>query len=145
MKTFLYEIDEAPTKFGIAFLNTYGAWDVYDFTGEIVRDQNVTRSNYQVEKEINANGSSNYGFMYNTVYDTSVTYKYTCNTGNIDSDTYDWLRKELITSNRVYSYTEEHQNYLLPELITATKSSNDTEYNITIGFVETIKENNVNI
>jgi hypothetical protein len=50
-KTFLYEIDEAPTKFGVAFLNTYGAWDVYDFTGEIVRDQNVTRSNYQVEKE----------------------------------------------------------------------------------------------
>lgn len=142
VKTFLYEIDEAPTKFGTAFLNKYGTWDIFDWVGEVVDDSNITREEYQVPREIGVGGGSPAGFIANSVYDTKYTKKHTVNSGTIDANTYIWLQ-ELLQSNMIYSYSEEHQNFLIVENATSTKSTNTNEYTIQVTFKETLFENNV--
>lgn len=144
IKTFLYEIDEAPTRYGLAFLNKYGCWDIFDFVGEVVYDEDVTRENYQVPREINANGSSPNGFINNSVYNTQYTPKVTLNSGTIDSSTYEWLQ-ELLQTNRIYSYTNPHQNFMIVDSYTANKSTNVNEFTLQLILRESIGENNISV
>jgi hypothetical protein len=142
VKTFLYEIDEAPTKFGTAFLNKFGTWDIFDWVGEVVDDSDITREEYQLPREIGSGGNSPLGFIANSVYDTQYTKKHVVNSGTIDADTYIWLQ-ELLQSNVIYSYSETHQNFLIVESATAQKSTNVNEYTISVTFRESLFENNV--
>jgi hypothetical protein len=142
VKTFLYEIDEQPLRFGVAFLNKFGCWDIFDFVGEVVSDEDITRENYQVPRQINPDGSSPKGFIANSVYNTQYVPKWTLNSGTIDALTYEWLQ-ELLESNRVYSYTNQHQNFLIVTSYTANKSTNVNEYTLQLILSESIGENNV--
>jgi hypothetical protein len=144
IKTYLYEIDEAPTRFGVAFLNKLGGYDIFDFVGEVVYDENVTREELQKARTINADGSSDIGFEVNSVYNTQYTPKITVNSGTVDAITYLWLQ-ELLQSNKIYSYTSEHQNFLIVESYTSQKSTNVNEYSLQIVFKESIFENSVNV
>lgn len=144
IKTFLYEIDEMPTRFGTAFLNKLGTWDIFDWVGEIIQDENISRNTINNPRTINFDGSSPYGFKYNSVYDTKYTKKFIVNSGIIDADTYNWLQ-ELLQSNVIYNYTSEHQNYLMVDSYLSSKSTNTNEYTIQVTFIETINENNVSI
>ena len=142
IKTFLYEIDEAPTKFGTAFLNKFGTWDIFDWVGEVVDDSDITREEYQIPREIGASGASPKSFIANSVYDTQYTKKHVVNSGTIDADTYIWLQ-ELLQSNVIYSYSEAHQNFLIVESATAQKSTNVNEFTIQVTFRESLFENNI--
>ena len=144
VKTFLYEIDEAPTKMDTCFLNKLGAWDTFSWVGEIVSDEDVTRENYQVPREIRADGSSPLGFIANSVYNTQYVPKWTLNSGTVDAQTYEWLQ-EILQSNRIYSPTLEHQNFLLVDSYTANKSSNTNEFTLQIIVRESLGENNVSV
>ena len=142
VKSFLYEIDEAPTRYGVCFLNKFGAWDIFDFVGEVVYDEDVTRENYQVPREIFKDGSSPNGFIANSVYNTQYTPKVTLNSGTIDAQTYVWLQ-ELLQSNKIYSYTNQHENFLLVDSYTANKSTNINEFTLQLIVRESLAENNV--
>jgi hypothetical protein len=144
IKTFLYEIDEAPTRFGTCFLNRFGTWDVFDFVGEVIQDENVTREYYQVPREIGKSGASPVGFISNSVYNTQYTKKWTLNSGTIDSDTYQWLQ-EMLQSNRIYNYNTTHQNFLMVDSFQANKSTNVNEYTLQVTVIETIFENSVSV
>lgn len=144
IKTFLYEIDEMPTRFGTAFLNKLGTWDIFDWVGEIIQDENITRESINTPRPIMSDGSSMLGFKYNSVYNTKYTKKFVVNSGIIDASTYNWLQ-ELLQSNVIYNYTSEHQNYLMVDSYISSKSTNTNEYTIQVTFVETINENNVSI
>jgi hypothetical protein len=144
IKTFLYEIDEAPTRFGTAFLNKLGAWDIFDWVGETVDDENITREQYEVPREIGYNGASPIGFEANSTYNTQYTKKHTVNSGTIDFNTYVWLQ-ELLQSNKIYSYTEQHQNFLIVDNSVSNRSTNVNEYSIQVTFLETLFENNVSV
>lgn len=144
IKTFLYEIDEAPTKFGTAFLNKFGAWDIFDWVGEVLDDENISREEYQVPRDIGPNGASPSGFIANSVYNTQYTKKHTVNSGSIDYDTWVWLQ-ELLQTNRIFSYSEQHQNFLIVENSTSQRSTNVNEYSIQVTFRESLQENNVSV
>ena len=143
-KTYLYEIDEQPRRFGTAFLNKLGCYDIFDWSGEVVDSQDIFFEEYQQPRQIGLDGSSERGFKHNTVYDTRFTKQVTVNSGSINEETYDWLM-ELLQSNRIYNYTEPNQPYLTYEGHTATKSTNENEYFVQAVFRATIHENNVKV
>jgi hypothetical protein len=143
-KTYLYEIDEAPTRFGTAFLNKLGAWDIYDWVGEIVSSEDVSREGLQKPRQIFADGSTDLGFESNSVFNTQYTPRYTVNSGVIDASTYEWLQ-ELLQTNRIYGYTLEHQNFLIVDSYQSSQSSNTQEFSIQVTFRESLYENNVSV
>lgn len=144
VKTYLFEIDEAPTKYGTIFLNKLGTWDTFDWVGEIVYDEDVTRETYQVPREILPDGSSPKGFEANSVYNTQYTRRVTVNSGTIDEATYIWLQ-ELLQSNKIYCYTNDHQNFLIVTGYVSNKSTNNAEFTMQVSFSETIFENSVSV
>lgn len=143
-KTYQFEIDEQPRRFGLAFLNKLGGYDTFDFVGVV--ENSVVRENqtYTVPRRIGVQGNSPQGFKSTAMYDTKVTKTITVNTGWIDSDHFDWLI-ELLSSNDIYSYTEEDQNYLILESYDYVKSSLEDLFDIEIQFRQTLYENNISV
>jgi hypothetical protein len=141
-KSFLFELDEQPDTFNVAFLSKLGTYETYSFYGELVESQEINRSLYQKPYDVADDGSALPGFEYNSVYDTDYTKIWTVNTGIITEDNFDYLMG-LLQSNKVYRYDVAHKNYLIVQSHTATKSTNTNEYNLQIVFSETINENNI--
>ena len=143
-KTYRFEIDEQPRKFGVAFENKLGGYDTFDFIGEV--ESSVTRENktYTVPREILSDGSSPKGFKNNAMFDTKVTKTFSVNTGWINETHFNWLI-ELLSSNNIYSYTEENQNYLTVTSVNYTKSSLDDLFDITVSFRLTLYENSITV
>lgn len=141
-RSYLLEIDEQPQKFNVAFLNKLGTYETFSFVGEVVEDQEVLRQTYQAPYIVNSVGAANDGFIYNGVYDTSYTKLWTVNSGTVDADTYYYLM-ELLASNKIYNYSNPHENFLTVVQQIAQKSSNQAEYTVQVQFKETIFENNV--
>ena len=143
-KSYRYEIDEQPRRYGVAFLNKLGTYDIFDFAGEIVNSVTHENETYEVPRSINQQGGSPYGFQSTTVYNTKVTKTIAANTGWIDEDHFDWLM-ELIESNRCYNYTETDQSFLVVESVDYSKSSNDDLYQIDVQFIETLYQNQISV
>lgn len=143
-KTYRYEIDEQPRRFGVVFENKIGGDDTFDFVGIV--ENSVLRENkiYTVPKEIQVGGKSPEGFKSEATYDTKVTKIITVNSGWIDSDHFNWLI-ELLSSNNIYSYTEDYQNYLNFESFTYLKSSLDDLFEVEVTFRLTTYENSISI
>jgi hypothetical protein len=143
-KSYRYEIDEQPRRYGVAFQSKHGVWDIFDFSGEIVNDVNFSNEEMEVPRAITFKGNSPYGFQAKTVYDTKVTKKIACNSGWIDEEHFDWLI-ELLGSNRIYNYTDTVQPFLIVKSVNYQKSSNDDLFNIDVVFEETLHENNISV
>lgn len=143
IKSYLFDIDEQPANFNVAFLNSLGVYETYTFTGELQETSEVSKDSYQKPYPIDFSGAAAVGFEYNSTIDTRYTKTYTVNTGIISADVYYFLQG-LLQSNRIYRYDDTHQNYLNVLGQTTIKSSNDNEYSLQIQMKETISENNVN-
>lgn len=143
-KSYRYEIDEQPRRYGVAFLNKLGTYDIFDFAGEIINSVTHSNESYEVPRALNLRGASPFGFQANTVYNTKVINIIAANTGWIDEDHFDWLI-ELLESNRCYNYTETDQSFLIVKTVNYTKSSNDDLYQIDVTFEETLWQNNISV
>jgi len=144
MKSYRFEIDEQPRKFGVLFQNDLGMYDSFDFIGiveELVDRQSGT---YTVPLNFNNNGSIAAGTKNTATYDTKVTNKVVVNTGWINLLHFEWL-KELLKSNNVYSTSSLNQNYLNIMEYKYTKSSLDDLFDCEITFLHTIYENSVTV
>jgi len=133
-----------PRRYGVAFLNKLGTWSCFDFNGEIVNNVNFENEKMEVARAVNVDGSSNIGFISNSVYGTKVTKKIAANSGWIDLEHFNFLM-ELISTNRCYCYTEETQPYLIISSVNYQKSSNDDLYNVDVEFLETLHQNNISV
>ncbi len=143
-RSYRFEIDEMPRRYGVAFLNKLGTWSCFDFNGEIVNNVNFENEKMEVARAVNVDGSSNIGFISNSVYGTKVTKKIAANSGWIDLEHFNFLM-ELISTNRCYCYTEETQPYLIISSVNYQKSSNDDLYNVDVEFLETLHQNNISV
>ena len=143
-KSYRYEIDEQPRRYGVAFLNKLGTYDIFDFAGEIVNSVTHSNESYEVPRALNLQGASPYGFQANTVYNTKVTKTIAANTGWIDLEHFNWLL-ELLESNRCYNYTQTDQSFLVVKSVGYSESSNDDLYQIDVTFVETLYQNNISV
>lgn len=141
-RSYLLEIDEQPQKFNVCWLNKLGTYETFSFVGEVVEDQEIIRQNYQAPYSVNVDGSASDGFQYNGVYDTQYTKLWTVNSGTVDSDTYYYLMG-LLQSNKIYNYSNPHENFLTVVSQTAQKSTNSAEWTVQVVFKETIFENQV--
>ena len=142
MKSYLFELDEQPDTFNVAFLSKLGTFETYSFYGEVVQGQEIDRATYQKPYGVSYCGEAVDGFEYNSILDTDFTKTWTVNTGIIDDENYNYLLG-MLQSNKIYRYDDIHKNYLVPVSQTATKSTNTNEYSLQIVFNETISENNV--
>lgn len=142
IRSYRYNIDEMPRRYGVAFLQSKGCWDIFDFSGEIVDSINHENEKMEVPRQISVRGNSPLGFQANTVYATKVLKKHACNTGWIDEAHFNWLI-ELMASNRIYNYTDEAQPFITIDSVGYSKSSNDDLYSIDVVFTETLIENNI--
>jgi hypothetical protein len=144
VKSLRYDLEEPQNRLGVAFLNKLGTFDTYEFIG--IEEQLVNRSTktYTVPRKILPDGSSPEGFKSLATYDTQVTKRLRVNSGWIDQQHYDWLI-EMVSSNDIYSYSTDYDNYLNVENFTYTKNSNDNLYNLEITFIQTLFENNITI
>ena len=142
-RSYLFEIDEQPANYNIAFLNSLGTYETYTFTGEVVEGEEILRQSYQKPYPINSKGAASIGFQYNSTIDTEYTKTFVVNSGIIDEEAFYFLQG-MLQSNRIYHYDDIHQNYLNVLGQTSTKSSNTNEYSVQVTFKETISENNVN-
>ena len=143
-KSYRYEIDEQPRRYGVAFLNKLGTYDIFDFAGEIVNSVTHENETYEVPRALNLGGASPYGFQSTTVYNTKVVKTIAANTGWIDEEHFDWLQ-ELIESNRCYNYTETDESFLIIKSVDYKKSSNDDLYQIDVDFEETLYQNQISV
>lgn len=143
-KSYRFEIDEIPRSYSVAWLNALGTWSCFSFNGEIINDVNFENDNMEVARQVNVDGSSNIGFISNSVYNTKVTKKIMANSGWIDLEHFNFLMT-LISSNRVYCYSDENQPYLIVQNVSYSRSSNDDLYNIDITFLETLHQNNISV
>ena len=143
-RTYRFEIDEQPRKFGISFLNKLGGFDTFDFVGVVENSINRDNKNYTIPRDLRSDGSSPEGFKNFATYDTKVTKTITVNSGWIDEDHFDWLI-ELMHSNTIYSYSEPNQNYLNVSGYKYTKSSLDDLYELEVTLVHTIFENTISV
>lgn len=143
-RTYRFEIDEQPRKFGVSFLNKLGAYDTFDFVGVVEDSIERVNKNYTIPRQVNSDGSSPVGFKNTAMYDTQVTKTITVNSGWIDEDHFNWLI-ELMNTNDIYSYTEDNQNYLNVIAYKYTKSSLDEPYELEVTFKLTIFENTINV
>jgi len=143
-RTYRFEIEDRPRKFGIVFQNKLSGWDAFDFVGIVEQTINRTRGSYTVPISYNSDGSAGQGFKSTASYNTKVTNKVIVNSGWIDEDHFDWL-KELMEANDIYSYTTTNQNYLNLETFKYQKSSLDDLYDVEATFIQTIYENAVTV
>jgi len=141
-RSYLLEIDEQPQKYDVAWLNKLGTYSTFSFVGEVVEGEEVLRQTYQVPYPVNSAGQANVGFQYNGVYNTQYTKTWVVNSGTIDDDTYYFLQ-DMLASNRLYNYSNIHENFLTVVNHSSTKSSNQAEWTVQVTFKETIFENNV--
>ena len=141
-RSYLLNIDEQPSKYDVAFLNKLGTFETYSFVGEVVESEMVERQTYQVPYSVNSAGQANKEFQYNGAYDTQYTKTWTVNSGTIDNDTYYFLQ-DMLASNRLYNYSNPHENFLTIASHKSNKSSNQAEWTVQVTFKETIFENNV--
>lgn len=144
MKTFLYDLEEPTNRVGLSWLNKLGTFDSFDFAGVAEEGLDRTAKEYTIARDINFDGSLDFGFKYRANYDVGVTKKLTVNSGWINAETFNWLI-ELVNSNEVYIYSNEYDNYVRITSFKYTKSSNDTLYNIELELTQTISENNISI
>jgi hypothetical protein len=142
--SYRYEIDEQPRRYGVAFLNKWGVWSIFDFSGEIVNGVIQTNQAMEVPREIGLLGASPKGFQANTIFDTKATDTIDVNSGWIDEKHFDWLI-ELLASNRIYNYTDDNQPFLIVKSVNYKKSSNDDLFTVDVSFSETLQVNNVSI
>ena len=143
-RTYRFEIDEQPRKFGVSFENKLGGYDTFDFVGVVENTISRTAKNYTIPREIRSDGSSPQGFKNLATYDTKVVNQVIVNSGWIDEDHFDWLR-ELLESNNIYSYSEVNQNYLNVGGYTYKKSSLDDLYEMEVTFNHTIFNNSITV
>jgi hypothetical protein len=125
-------------------MNKFGTYDIFDFSGEIIDTVNHSNQRMEVPREVGLQGNSPQGFEANSVYGTAVLRRHECNTGWIDEEHFDWLI-ELLSSNKIYNYTDDAQPFLIVESVNYKKSSNDDLYQIDVVFQETLQENNVKV
>lgn len=142
MKSYTFEIDEQPDNFNVAFLNTLGTFETHTFIGELVEDQTIDRSEYQKPYDVVSTGAAQQGFEYNSILNTEFTKTYVVNTGWLNADNYYYVLG-LLKSNKIYRYSDDTRQYLIPVSQIATKSTNNNEYSLQITFKETINVNNV--
>lgn len=143
-KSFRFEIEDRPRKYGIVFQNTLGSWDSFDFVGIVEQTIDRDYDTYTLPINFNKDGSTSQGFKSTAVYNTKITKEITVNSGWIDEEHFDWLR-ELMSSNEIYSYTTDDQNYLILDKFKYNKSSLDDLFEIEATFIATIYENNVSV
>lgn len=143
-KSYRFEIDEMPRKFGILFQNALGMYDAFDFVGVVEETVNRTTGTYTVPLNFNNDGSIAAGTKNTATYDTKITKKIVVNTGWMDKNHFDWI-KELLKSNNIYSTNTTQQNYLNLMEYTYTKSSLDDLYDAEFQFLWTIFDNNVTV
>ncbi len=141
-RSYLLEIDEQPQKYDVAFLNKLGTYETYSFVGEVVEDQQVERETYQKPFDVDVTGAAPLGFEYNSVYNTKYRKVVTVNSGTVDEDTYYYIM-QILQSNKIYNYSNPHENFITVINQVAQKSTNSNEYTVQIQFMETIEENNV--
>jgi hypothetical protein len=143
-KSYLYDLEEPVNRLGLAFLNKLGTFDTFDFRGQIDFNINREAKSYTVPRNPKRDGSLENGFKYNADYDVRVTNKLTVNSGWVNQQTFDWL-KELLSSNEIYIYSTEYDNYVTITGFKYNKSSRDNQYNLEIELTYTIQDNNVSI
>ncbi|GHM98850.1 hypothetical protein WSM22_03400 [Cytophagales bacterium WSM2-2] len=142
VKSFHYEYSINPDHFGVCFQNKLGTFDTIDFNG--LRESTIDRvvSTYSTPLAINTDGSFRTGFKSSANYGTQTTKKIIVDTGWINQATFDWLM-ELMSSNLIYSYSTEINNYLKLDNFKYDKTNQDGQYNIEVTFIQTLFENNV--
>lgn len=143
-KTYKYYLEERPNRIGLSWLNKLGTFDSFDFTG--LEEDSIERSSkdYTVPRDIRADGSSPIGFKSKASYDVLTTKKATINSGWIDQETFDWLL-ELVSSNEIYIYSADYDNYVTISGFKYSKSTNDNRFNIELQITWTSPENNISI
>jgi hypothetical protein len=143
-KSYRFEIDEMPRKFGVLFQGQHGTYDSFDFIGTVEETISRTSDTYTIPLNYNTNGSISAGQRNVATYNTKIVKKISVNTGWIDSDHFDWLM-EMIQSNNIYSTESANQNYLNLVEYDYKKSSLEDLFSIDITFDWTIYENNVTV
>jgi len=143
-KTYRFEIDEMPRKWGILFQNALGLFDSFDFIGVVEETISRDTDNYTVPLTFGATGSLVDGFKNTATYNTRIIKKVIANTGWIDETHFDWLM-ELMNSNNIYSTSTTNQNYVNLIEYQYKKSSLDDLFDIECTFEWTIYENNITI
>jgi len=144
IKTYRFEIDEMPRKFGIIFQNALGMYDSYDMVGVVEETVSRTTDNYTVPINFSTNGAMVTGQRNIATYNTKVVKKVICNTGWIDEAHFDWLQ-ELLKSNNIYSTSSVNQNYLNLTDFSYKKSSLDDLFDCEFTFDWTIYENTLTV
>ena len=143
-KSYIYAVDDALRRFGVAFLNKLGGYDIFDFTGIVENTLDRVAGTYNVPRKINFDGSSSLGFNVTSTYNTLETKTVTVNSGWLNTAHYLWLQ-ELLASNSIYCYTEPDQPYLNITSYTYKKSSLEDLFDLEITFSYTLAETNINI
>ena len=143
-KQFRFEIDEMPRKFGIFFQNALGMYDALDFIGVIEETISRETGTYTVPIDYSSTGAMPTGQKHVATYDTKIAKKLICNTGWVDSETFDWLR-EMLQSNNIYASSTAYSNYLNLTEWTYKKSSLDDLFSMEVTFEYTVFENNISV
>ena len=143
-KTYRFEIDEMPLKWGVLFQNSLGLFDSFDFIGVVENTISRETDIYTVPLTFSSRGSLVDGFKNTATYNTRITKRVIANTGWIDEAHFDWL-KELLKSNNVYSTSTENQNFINLIDYTYKKSSLDDLFEVECVFEWTIYDNNITI
>jgi hypothetical protein len=144
VKSYRFEIDEMPRKYGILFQNSLGMYDAFDFVGVVETTVNRTAGTYTVPLIYNSDGSILEGTKNTSTYDTKIIKKIIVNTGWLNKTHFDWL-KEMIKSNNIYSTETINQNYLNLMEFDYVKSSLDDLYSCEFTFLYTIYDNGVTV
>ena len=133
-------VDELCSKYTpirFKFMNKYGKYDYYTFSGATTKNSNITRNNYKS----NPYQYSTAGYTYNkrsrglTQYETIISDSITINSDWITEDESIWL-EQLFTSPDVYIY--EGSNLVSVNITNAsyeTKYENSQQlFNVVISF-----------
>ena len=143
-RTYHFEIEDKPRKFGIVFQNELGGYDSFDFVGIVENTIDRQIGTFTLPIDFNNDGSMPQGAKQTATYNTKVTKKIIVNSGWLDETHFNWLR-ELMESNDIYSYTTDNQNYLNLNGFKYQKSSLDNLYDVECTFTLTTFENNISV
>ena len=144
VKTYYYPYHDTESTYGVCFLNKLGTFETFNFIGERGEFFDRKDKSFTSIPTIQEDGSLIEGYKKETAYDVAVTKKVVVNTGDIDRDHAEWLI-ELLSSNEIYSYTEDYENYLLVDSYKDNLSSKESQFNIEIVFRQTGIEQNVSV
>lgn len=143
-KTYRFEIDEQPRKFGIVFQNALGMYDAFDFVGVVEETLERKVDTYTIPLAFGNQGSIGIASRSTSTYNTKITKKVVVNTGWIDEEHFDWLM-ELLKSSNIFNTNISTQNYLNLTNFEYKKSSLDDLFDAEFTFVWTIYDNAVTI